>query len=270
MNLITKFINLIAVPLSLGLSIIYILPRVGIAESPRRLQNWQISQKFIPPNRQAPRTTAGGGSRGDSCDLASNETLQPLIPQNKLGLTLAERPTLYWFVPQISVPTAHFSILDDKGIVYATTVKLPNKPGIIGFTLPSNAPSLKVGKQYHWYFAIACNPEEPEKEMTVDGWIERIQTTSALSQQLARTNPQQLSQVYANAGIWHEALHTLVKQRLANPNDRQSPAVGDLTVTANWQVLLESVGLKNLVSQPLINKYRENTQPPQHRHRCKP
>ncbi|WP_427159578.1 DUF928 domain-containing protein [Aliinostoc sp. HNIBRCY26] len=244
MNLIRKFINLTAVSLSLGLLSISSLPK-GIAESPRRWQNGQISQKFIPPNRQAPRTTAGGGSRGDFCELASKETIQPLIPQNKFGLTLAERPSFYWFVPQVSVQTAHFSLLDDQGVVYETTVKLPKETGIMGFTLPSSASSLKVGKKYHWYFAIACNPEE-EKEITVDGWVERIPATPALSQQLARTNPQQLSQVYANAGIWHEALHTLVQQRLAHPSDRQ--------VTANWQAFLESVGLKNLVSQPLLNQ----------------
>ncbi|MCF4967003.1 DUF928 domain-containing protein [Nostoc sp. CMAA1605] len=250
MNLIKKFINLTAVSLSLGLLSISSLPK-GIAESPRRWQNWQISQKFIPPNRQAPRTTAGGGSRGRFCELASKETIQPLIPQNKFGLTLAERPSFYWFVPQVSVQKAHFSLLDDQGVVYETTVKLPKESGIVGFTLPSNASSLKVGKKYHWYLAIACNPEA-EKEMTVDGWVERIPATPALSQQLARTNPQQLSQVYANAGIWHEALHTLVQQRLAHPSDRK--------VAANWQVFLESVGLKDLVSQPLLNQYLENVQ----------
>ncbi|HIK05709.1 MAG TPA: DUF928 domain-containing protein [Trichormus sp. M33_DOE_039] len=256
MNLIRKFINQTAIPFLIGLPIIASFPRSVIAESPltQKFQHWEISQKFIPPNRKAPQTTAGGGSRGDSCDLASKEILQPLIPQNKLGLTLAERPTFHWFVQQMSIQTAHFAILDDKGIVYTTTVKLPNKAGIISFTLPNDAPSLKVGKQYHWYFAIACDSEDSEKEITTDGWIERIQLTPTLSKQLARSHPKQLSQVYATAGIWHEALHTLVKQRLANPSDS--------TVTANWRAFLESVGLQNLVSQPLIknlNKEQENS-----------
>lgn len=80
--------------------------------------------------------------------------------------------------------------------------------------------------------------------MAVDGWVERIPTTPALSQQLAKTNPKQLSQMYAKTGIWYEALHTIVQQRLANPRER--------TILANWQTFLESVGLKNLVSQPLV------------------
>ncbi|MBD2438953.1 DUF928 domain-containing protein [Nostoc sp. FACHB-110] len=253
MKLGTKFRHLIVFTLSVSLSITASLPK-GFSQVPRRLQNWQISQKFTPPNRQAPRTTAGGGTRGGAC-LASKKNLQPLIPQNKLGLTLAERPSFYWFVSPNSIQTGEFSLLDGDDIVYSTTVKLPDKPGIMGFTLPSNAPSLKVGEQYHWYFAIACSLEDTGKQTTIDGWVERIQTTPALSKQLASTNPKQLSQVYASAGIWHEALQILVQQRLTNPSDR--------TVIVNWRAFLDSVGLNNLVSQPLINNSTENTQAPQ-------
>lgn len=246
MNLSKFSRNLTVIPLSIGLSIISSLPKIGLSESPvaRRFPNLQISQKFIPPNRQAPRTTSGGGSRGTFCE-GSKETLIPLIPPNKLGLTLGERPTFYVFVPQIPVKNAFFSLLDKNNIVYTTTFALPQKPGIIGFTLPANAPSLKVGKQYQWYVAIACSLDEPEQEMAVNGWVERIQPTRTFSTKLARTNPKEVSQVYANAGIWYEALHTLIKQRLNAPGDR--------TFIANWRAFLESAGLKNLVSQPLIN-----------------
>ncbi|MBN3899810.1 MAG: DUF928 domain-containing protein [Nostoc sp. NOS(2021)] len=217
----------------------------------QRLQSWQISQKFIPPNRKAPQTTAGGATRGGSCYLEGKETLTALMPLNKSGLTLAERPTFYWFVPQIPEETAHFSLLDGEDIVYETTFKLPKQLGIIGFTLPTKAPSLQVGKNYHWYMSIACGSEEVGEGITVDGWVERIQPTTDLSKQLARTNPKQLSQVYATSGIWYEVLDTLVQQRLTDPGDR--------TVMANWKALLESVGLNNLVSKPLVNSWNAKT-----------
>ncbi|MEH2078541.1 MAG: DUF928 domain-containing protein [Nostoc sp.] len=217
----------------------------------QRLQRWQISQKFIPPNRKAPQTTAGGGSRGGSCFLENKETSTPLMPPNKLGLTFAERPTFYWFVPQMPVQTAHFSLLEDERILYETTFKLPNQSGIIGFTLPAKASSLKVGKKYHWYMSIACSSEELAEEISVDGWVERIQPTADLLKQIARTNPKQRSQVYARAGIWYEVLHTLVQQRLTDPGDR--------TVMANWKALLESVGLNDLVSKPLVNSWNAKT-----------
>lgn len=254
MSCIQKFINMTAVPISVTVLVISSLPRIVIAESPvalkfPRFQSWQISQKFIPPNRNAPQTTAGGATRRGSWYLESKETLTALMPLNKSGLTLAERPTFYWFIPQIPVETARFSLLDGDDIVYETTFKLPKQLGIIGFTLPSKAPSLKVGKKYHWYMSIAHGSEEVGEGITVDGWVERIEPTTDLSKQLARTNPKQLSQVYAASGIWYEVLHTLVQQRLSDPSDR--------TVIANWQELLESVGLKNLVSKPL-SRYLES------------
>lgn len=255
MNWIQKFVNFTAFPISLVL-IISSLPRMVRAESMmalklQRLQSWQISQKFIPPNRKAPQTTAGGATRGGSCYLEGKETLTALMPLNKSGLTLAERPTFYWFVPQIPEETAHFSLLDGEDIVYETTFKLPKQLGIIGFTLPTKAPSLQVGKNYHWYMSIACGSEEVGEGITVDGWVERIQPTTDLSKQLARTNPKQLSQVYATSGIWYEVLDTLVQQRLTDPGDR--------TVMANWKALLESVGLNNLVSKPLVNSWNAKT-----------
>ncbi|WP_448265860.1 DUF928 domain-containing protein [Nostoc sp. DSM 114159] len=242
-----------AVPISMTVLVMSSLPRMAIAESPvalkfQKFQNWQISQKFTPPNRNAPQTTSGGATRRGSRYLESKETLTALMPLNKIGLTLAERPTFYWFIPQIPVETARFSLLDGEDIVYETTFKLPKQLGIIGFTLPTKAPSLKVGKKYHWYMSIADNSEEVGEGITVDGWVERIQPTNDLSKQLATTNPKQLSQVYAGSGIWYEVLHTLVQQRLSDPSDR--------TVMANWQALLESVGLKDLVSKPL-SRYLE-------------
>lgn len=253
MSWIQKFINMAAVPISMTVLVMSSLPRMAIAESPvalkfQKFQNWQISQKFIPPNRNAPQTTSGGATRRGSRYLESKETLTALMPLNKIGLTLAERPTFYWFIPQIPVETARFSLLDGEDIVYETTFKLPRQLGIIGFTLPTKAPSLKVGTKYHWYMSIADGSEEVGEGITVDGWVERIQPTNDLSKQLATTNLKQLSQVYAASGIWYEVLHTLVQQRLSDPSDR--------TVMANWQALLESVELKNLVSKPL-SRYLE-------------
>ncbi|WP_445632880.1 DUF928 domain-containing protein [Nostoc sp. DSM 114161] len=255
MNWIQKFVKFPAFPISVVL-IISGLPSIVIAESPISLKlqrfHWQISQKFIPPNRKAPQTTTGGASRrGGSCFLQRKETSTPLMPGNKYGLTFAERPTFYWYVPETAVQTARFSLLDGEDIVYETNLKLPNQSGIIGFTLPKEAPSLKVGKQYRWYMGIPCGSDELAEEIAINGWVERIEPTPDLSKQIATTNPKQLSQVYATSGIWYEAVHTLVQQRLANPSDR--------TVMANWQALLESVGLEDLVSKPLVDICNKKT-----------
>ncbi|MBD2385849.1 DUF928 domain-containing protein [Cylindrospermum sp. FACHB-282] len=248
---IKKLLHLRTLPLSLGLSIISAMPGLALTELQRSLtvsrgvQNWKISQNFIPPNRGTPNTTAGGGTRS-SCGQLSTKVLTPLIPQEKLGLTFTDHPTFYWFVPQINAQTAEFSLLDNhENIVYETTFALPDKPGIIGFTLRAKTPILEVGKQYHWYLAIACRPGETEDKQIVQGWVERTQPTPELLKKLATTDPKKLSRVYATSGIWHEALNTLVQQRCTSPKEP--------TILTNWQALLTSAGLKNIVSEPLVN-----------------
>jgi hypothetical protein len=211
-------------------------------------QPWQISQAFKPPKRADPPPSAGGSTRGSSC-LQKKTKLVSLLPPNKLGLTLAERPTFFWFVPQTSVKTAKFILLADKdkddNVFYETTLKLPNQPGIISFTLPNTAPKLPVGKTYHWYLTIVCNSRDASTNPWVDGWVERTQANASLSAALAKAQPQQLPRLYAEAGIWHEALASSIQLRRTDPKN--------LRTRMNWQTFLKSVNLSALTSEPFID-----------------
>lgn len=128
-----------------------------------------------------------------------------------MGLTLAERPTFFWYVPSSSAQTAKFVLLADKDreVLYETSLTLPNKPGIISFKIPDSAPALAVGKTYHWYFTIVCNAEDASENPLVDGWVERTQAELPLSEALAKADLWKLPAIYAEAGIWHEGLTTL-------------------------------------------------------------
>ncbi|MCC5636890.1 DUF928 domain-containing protein [Nostoc sp. CHAB 5844] len=216
------------------------------AESFSGQQTWQISQAFKPPKRADPPPSAGGSTRGSSC-LKGNRPLTSLMPPNKLGLTLAERPTFFWFVPQSSVKTAKFILLTDnnENVVYETNVTLPNKPGIISFTLPNTAPKLAVGKSYHWYLTVVCNSQDSSINPWVDGWVERTQAEAPLSETLAKAQPQKLPSLYAEAGIWHEALATSAQLRRTEPNN--------LRVRINWWTLLKSVKLTAVASEQFID-----------------
>lgn len=216
------------------------------AESFSGEKTWQISQAFKPPKRADPPPSAGGSTRGSSC-LKGNKPLTSLLPPNKLGLTLAERPTFFWFVPESSVKTAKFLLLTDNNekVVYETTLTLPNKPGIISFTLPNTAPELAVGKSYHWYLTVVCNSLDSSINPWVDGWVERTQAEARLSENLAKANPQKLPSLYAEAGIWHDALATSVQLRRNDPKN--------LRARINWWTFLKSVKLTALASEQFID-----------------
>ncbi|QIR37903.1 DUF928 domain-containing protein [Tolypothrix sp. PCC 7910] len=221
--------------------------------SQQQKQPWLISQAFKPPQRGLPPASAGGATRGSSYCVQKNQLLTPLLPKENLGLTFAERPTFFWRVPTSSVKTAQFVILgesnkastDDDDVVYETTLNIPAKPGIMKFALPATAAPLKVGKRYHWYLTLVCDEQNPTRNPNVEGWVERAQPEATLTKALQQADAFKRPRLYAEAGIWHEALTSYVELRCSDPNN--------LKVKADWGQFLQSVGLKALAADPIID-----------------
>ncbi len=242
------FQSLLTIPLVLGAIApsltfpVQAQPRLTVTSAPN---SQLIAQAFNPPKKGAPVSTAGGATRGH-CE-AKGKSLTSLLPKEKLGLTISERPSLFWAIPRSAVSTAQLTILGNKDadVVYETTVALPKTPGIIQFALPKDAPALEVGKQYHWFLSVNCKADGTGSEIAVDGWIERIEPTLALARALKAADPKQQVKLYAEAGIWHEALTTLATLRLSQPKDTR--------LTTNWKELLKSVGLTSILSEPLVS-----------------
>lgn len=206
----------------------------------------KISQSFKPPSRGTAPPSAGGATRGESC-LRGDKQLTSLIPQSRLGLTYSSNPTFYWYIPQSPAKTAKFLILnsDDTEVVYETTVTLPSQAGIVSFTLPEKEISLPVGKQYHWYLVVGCSQIDQSANPSVEGWVERVAPAAAVSRQLQRATTKERARIYAENGIWHEAVTTLAKLRLTNSKDIQT--------IAGWDELLKSVNLGAIAAEPLLN-----------------
>jgi Domain of Unknown Function (DUF928) len=218
-----------------------------LAQSHPIKKTWQISQKFKPQRGQDPNPpTVGAATRSASCFQGKKE-ITPLIPADKLGLTLNGHPTFYWSVPTLPVRTAEFTIETngDEKPFYETNIKLPKQPGIFSFTLPKNTPELPVGKTYRWYLTIICDAEDSSNNPYVEGLVERTQADLTLLNALAKATAVQLPSIYAKSGIWHEALTTSVKLRCTQPYN--------LGVKLNWRQLLTSVGLNNILSEPLLD-----------------
>lgn len=214
----------------------------------------RISQLiFRPPNRGSPARTSGGATRSTASDgatgarcLTGEKTLSSLIPPQSLPLTVAEHPTFFWYVPPSTARLAEFILLDQEyQIVYETTFALPDRSGIVSFSLPTNElPPLKTGKMYHWFFALLCNTEDQSRNPFVDGWIERTEISPTLKQRIEQVAPSERPALYAEAGIWQDALTSLVELKLLSPND--------LTLTRDWKELLQSVELDAIADEPLV------------------
>lgn len=202
-----------------------------------------ISQIFRPPNRGAPPRTVGGASRG-GCLRASSQ-LTALTPVESLGLTTASHPTFFWYIPRTNSPTAEILIQDDHDTdIYHATIPLPGTSGIVSFTLPETAPPLEAGKTYQWYISLVCVANDRLQDVFTSAGVQRVEAEVALTEQLQQAGENDRPQIFAEAGIWHEAIASLAEQLRSNPTDPQ--------LLSQWQALLTSVGLVQVIDQPLV------------------
>jgi Domain of Unknown Function (DUF928) len=225
-----------------------IAPVFSIAQpTPTLDSNWQIAQTFRPPNRGAPRSTDGAGTRGGpNCLLDNQKKLTPLAPElsgRSLGLTVSTHPTFFGYIPASAATSGEF-ILKDRTTgqpVYRTSFTVPNQPGIVSISLPSTVKPLEIGKMYNWQLGLVCSSGIMYSRTA---WIERIQPSQTLANQLKNATPNNLPALYANEGIWHEAVASRAKLRASQPK-----ALWD----RNWQQLLRTAGLQDFIREPLVD-----------------
>lgn len=217
-----------------------------------------------PPDRDAPGNRGGGAGRG--CG-AGNRFITALVPEYKQvldrgaitkvwGTTIAERPTLWFDVPyeKGTISTMEFVLQANSSPakeIYRSEIMPPEGPGIISIHLPASIPPLEAGKLYTWFFktrlqcgssVAAAKPQLQKEELY--GWVQRVSPSATLTSQLKQATPQQRATLYAQNGIWFDALTTLAEQRVANPQDTR--------LTEDWNNLLKAVGLEKLAAKPLI------------------
>jgi len=228
------------------------------------------SVEFIPPppppDRSATGSRSGAASRG--CD-AANQTVIALVPtyQRTLdqgtqavvpitqvwGLTNAENPKFLFFVPYNASSIANIEFVlqeqtqNKSQTLYRTYLTPPESPGIISVHLPPSQASLQVGKMYHWFFKVRvqCDQTQPTKLDYADGWVQRVNQISTLTEQLQQAALEQKATLYAANGVWYDAIMSLAELRLTTPKNE--------TLLAKWTTLLDSVGLEEIANQPLIN-----------------
>lgn len=217
--------------------------------------SWWVSEAFNPPDRGAPPRTTEGGTRGCGNYQPGQKPLAALTPANAMPLTVAEHPTWYWYVPESVGQNLEFKLLDenDREVLYSTTLQAPMQGGIISHRLPAEANvSLATGKTYHWYLVAVCDPRDRTGDIAIDGWIERVEPTARVQQQLKDAGDADRAAIYARSGIWHDALDLFAELRRENPQDP--------LVSRQWEQLLDSVELGEFAPEPLVNSTQVSSQ----------
>lgn len=216
-----------------------------------------VARRGAPPSGRQ----TGSASRGKCAGVS--EALTALVPSTQetlrqtnqdddlelsrwesvLGLTTEDTPSLWFYNPYPTKLPVEFVLQDERGnyIYKSYFVASQRQPGIVKLSLPKKI-SLKVGHKYQWYFLVSC---APKNTAFVKGWIQPVELSSTLANQLKKASPRQRVALYAANGIWHDALALLGELRSANPKDAK--------LLKDWVSLLDSVGLDAIALKP-INK----------------
>jgi len=214
-----------------------------------------MAAEFQPPQRGLPGRREGGGTRNPFvCIQGSPSQLIALLPATNLGLTTAAYPRFFWFMPKSKAKLAEFTLFEvdergeDRTPLYKTTFSIDGTAGVASLSLPSNAtlPPLAVGKDYRWSVSLVCSASDRSKDITVDGWVQRVAVKADLAKQLANAKPSDRVRLYASNGIWFDTVTTLADQRCTNPKDA--------ALTKSWAALLQSVQLGTIAEQPLLQQ----------------
>ena len=212
---------------------------------------------FTPPTSgPPPENRLGGATRGPNppC-VQGNDSLIALVPESGFGETIAEYPTVFWYMPKTTAAQLEFVLKDaNQEEIYSTTYTLAKSadntvvgsPGIMSLSLPAfaNLPPLKLNQEYFWIVALVCSPTERSKDVIAGGGIKRVQADPTFARRVQQARPQERIALYANKRLWYETLATLVELQRDRPNSND--------LRSAFNKLLTSVGLQGLRS-PRVN-----------------
>ncbi len=217
-----------------------------------------VNKEFVRPKLPEGTPPGGrrtGGGRRDTCPDTTPkltalmpETEEPATVKNVWGLTTSERPTFWFYLPYTKssgYPT-EFVLLNEKSSpVYKKQISLPKQPGIINIKVPAQIPALEVNKQYRWFLSVYCDQEKQSPPVYVEGVVSRVKLAAAIDQQLQTAQPLQRFAIYAQNGIWYQALATLIQLKQQNPQNT--------TIQTDWKNLLTNIGLDEIADMRIIS-----------------
>lgn len=155
------------------------------------------------------------------------------------GMTTAEQPTFWFYVPPVLMSGMGELVIEADTHQWTYPVELDGSSGIVQITIPESGAALDWETDYHWYFNIYCQPQQPPQ--FVHGWIRRVALNPALEDELAQATLGQQAELLATEGIWYDALAIA-----AEVHRTQSDA-------SLWANLLQSVALAPLSHYPLVD-----------------
>jgi len=159
---------------------------------------------YKPPLRGAPGGRVGGGTRGTGREAFVLSVLAP----NHTGLTTSEQPSLFWFISTSSSYPVELTLVDpDKtDPLVELRINPPISAGVHRVRLGDHNVRLQAGTSYQWYVAVVPDGGRRSKDILAGGAIERVSLPDGLPDKITKTSKRDLPSLYAEAGLWYDAM----------------------------------------------------------------
>ena len=188
---------------------------------------------YRPPLRGAPVGRVAGGTRGTG---GAAPFLCTLVP-NHVGLTVSGQPALYFFLAGAAKYPLEFTLIERHGINPLVEARFapPLQAGIHTLCLENYGKKLEVGVRYKWFVALIPDEEHRAGDILAAGEIERVAFQDKLKNRLNHVDAATAATIYAENGIWYDALASLSQAISSHPANRK--------LVRERAFLLEQVGL---------------------------
>ena len=175
---------------------------------------------YKPPLRGAPAGRIGGGTRGAT--ERESFVLQVLAPDH-IGYTIHDQPCLYWYISKATAYPLELTVTERNAVQPLVEKTLQGLPqgGIQSACLAGLNVKLRKDVQYKWFVTLVTDPEHRSKDILAGGIVSFIDPQPALVEKLKSAEKSSLPLVYAEEGLWYDALEALSTRIDASPDDRE-------------------------------------------------
>ena len=173
---------------------------------------------YRPAAKSAPSVRVTGGSRGSGDATITLDVLAP----DETGLTTQEQPSLFWYQSKPAEAKFELTLLEENKVKPLLQVKVErsSKAGIQRIKLSEHGVKLAPNIEYQWVVALVTDPDNRSSDLVASGVIKRIEPSAELKAKLAGASPTAAPGIYAEAGIWHDALAALSDLIDAQPDNK--------------------------------------------------
>jgi Domain of Unknown Function (DUF928) len=186
----------------------------------------------------------GGGSRGGPADDLSVEVLVP----EQMALTTQAQPSLYWYQSKAAKTQCEITLTEPKNPKPLLMLKTPTQTpaGIHAIRLSKFKVELKPNVVYRWSIAVIEDPANRSQDIVANGVIKRIDPSPEMATALAKAADADKPAVYAENGIWYDALQSI--------SDQIDRAPQDVALRDERASLLKQVGMNGAKMETTLSK----------------